>query len=151
MARFMDIPPNQVMRLVQIGSEQALRRVLTGTAIWSCAGCLTCTQRCPRKLDLAAVMDVLRQAALEQGCVAPGQKKVVAFHRAFLKTIQKDGRMSEMALVGRYKLASMDLFSDLTLAPRMFLRGKLKLKSHKIKGRKEIGRIFQLCRRQEAP
>jgi hypothetical protein len=56
-----------------------------------------------------------------------------------------------MALVRRYKLASMDFFSDLTLAPRMMLRGKLKLKAHKIKGRKEIGRIFELCRRQEAP
>ncbi len=149
MARYMDIPPNQVMRLVQLGDEQALAKVLSSTAIWSCAGCLTCTQRCPKKLDLAAVMDVLRQASHERGCVSPRQKKVLAFHQAFLKTVEKGGRMSEMALVRRYKFASMDLFSDLSLAPRMMVRGKLKLTSHKIKGREEVGRIFERCRRQQ--
>jgi heterodisulfide reductase subunit C len=151
MARYMDIPPNQIMRLVQKGDEQAIQRVLSSTAIWSCAGCLTCTQRCPRKLDLAAVMDLLRQASHEKGLVSARQKKVLAFHQAFLKTVEKGGRMSEMALVRRYKLATRDFFSDLTLAPRMMLRGKLKLKSHKIKGRAEIARIFQRCGRQQVP
>jgi heterodisulfide reductase subunit C len=151
MARFMDVPPNQVMRLVQVGDEQALRKVLAGTAIWSCAGCLTCTQRCPKKLDLAAVMDVLRQASHEQGCVAPRQKKVLAFHQAFLKTVEQTGRMSEFALVAGYKMASRDFFSDLTLAPRMLAKGKLKFTRHKIKNPKEVQRIFQHCRRHSSP
>jgi heterodisulfide reductase subunit C len=147
MTRYMDLSPNQVMRLVQLGDEAADRKALASRTIWSCAGCLTCTQRCPQKLDLAAVMDVLRQASYERGVVSPAQKKVLAFHEAFLKTVQKTGRMSEMALVRRYKLASGDLFSDLTLAPRMLFKGKLKLKSHKIKGRREVQRIFERCRR----
>jgi len=109
MARFMDLTPNQVMRLVQIGDAAALDRALRSSAIWSCAGCLTCTQRCPRKLDPAAVMDVLREMAFEQGKVSARQKKVLAFHKAFLKAVEKTGRMSEVPLTALYKLTSGDL------------------------------------------
>ena len=139
------------MRLVQLGGAWSVQRALTSRAIWSCAGCLTCTQRCPQNLDLAAVMDILRQVSYERGVVSPEQRKVLAFHEAFLRTVEKTGRMSEMALVTRYKLASRDLFSDLTLAPRMLAKGKLKIKSHKIKDRKAVQQIFQICRRRGSP
>ena len=145
MARYMDLTPNQVMRLSQIGDAEAQERVLGCSAIWSCAGCLTCTQRCPRELDPAAVMDVLRELSLEQAKVSPRQKKVLAFHKAFLKTVEKGGRMSEIPLVRRYKMASMDLFGDVLIAPVMLAKGKLPLKAHKIKGRSEIRRVFQAC------
>ena len=55
--------------------------------------------------------------------------------------------MSEFALVRRYKLATLDLFSDVMLAPKMLARGKLRLRSHKIKGRDEVRRIFDRCLR----
>ena len=147
MTTFMDLTPNQVMRLVQIGDEQAVEALLTSSAIWSCAGCLTCTQRCPKELDPAAVMDALRELSHERGKVSPRQRKVLAFHKAFLKTVQKAGRMSEIPLVARYKMTSFDLFSDVPLAPVMLAKGKLPLKMHKIAGRKEVQRIFQACRK----
>ncbi len=82
-----------------------------------CAGCLTCTQRCPKKLDPAAVIDALREMACERGTVPAEQKRVLAFHKAFLKTVEKTGRMSEVPLTGLYKMTSGDLFSDMTMAP----------------------------------
>jgi heterodisulfide reductase subunit C len=144
----MDLMPHQVMRLVQIGDAAAEEKLLGCATLWSCAGCLTCTQRCPKELDAAAVMDALRQMAYDRKKTSPKQKKVLAFHEAFLKTVESDGRMSEFALVRRYKMASLDFMSDVALAPAMFARGKLKFAGHKTAGRKEIGKIFAACRKR---
>ena len=126
MAGYMDLMPHQVMRLVQLGDESSVEKVLSSATLWSCAGCLTCTQRCPQELDPAAVMDVLRERSYNENKVSPRQKRVLAFHRAFLKTIESTGRMSELALVRRYKMASLDFMSDVALVPAMLARGKLK-------------------------
>jgi len=75
MAAYMDLTPNQVMRLVQVGGAAAMEKVLGCTSIWSCAGCLTCTQRCPKELDPTAVMDALRQMSYDWGrCLANRRK-----------------------------------------------------------------------------
>jgi heterodisulfide reductase subunit C2 len=150
MAKYMDLVPSQVMRLVQIGDAAALERLLSCRAIWSCAGCLTCTQRCPKKLDPAAVMDALRERSNREGKVNPSQKRILAFHKAFLKCVEKTGRMSEMPLTGIYKMTSGDMFSDVTLAPAMMARGKLPLVPKLIRGRKDVSRIFAACRRKGA-
>ena len=150
MAKYMDLSPNQVMRLVQIGDEDAALRLLGSSAIWLCAGCLTCTQRCPKKLDPAAVMDTLREMAHARGSVPPSCKKILAFHKAFLACVEKTGRMSEVPMTSLYKMLSADLFSDVTMAPRMMARGKLKLVPKVIRGRKDVARIFKACRRKGA-
>ena len=146
MAKYMDLAASRIMRLAQIGSPSAVERLLRCGAIWSCAGCLTCTQRCPRQCDPAGVMDVLREMSLARGKASAEQRKVLAFHKAFLKTVEQRGRMSEALLVARYKLLSLDLLTDLGLAPAMLARGKLRLPSKVIRGRDEVRRIFAACR-----
>jgi heterodisulfide reductase subunit C len=147
MAKYMDLAPNQVMHLAQKSDQASIDRLLASTAIWSCAGCLTCTQRCPKRCDPAAIMDVLREMSYRRGMVPARQRKVLAFHRAFLKMVEHTGRMSEVPLTGLYKLASGDFFSDVTLAPAMMLRGKLPLAPKVIRGRKEVRRIFKTSRK----
>lgn len=149
MARFMDLTPSQVMRLVQIGDEEAVETLLSSQTLWSCVGCLTCTQRCPKELDPAAVMDALREIAYEEGRVPDEQRKVLKFHEAFLETVKHAGRMSEVPLTALYKTLSRDFLSDVLLAPAMLLRGKLPLIPQVISGRKEVGRIFEKCRRED--
>jgi len=149
MARFMDLTPSQVMRLVQIGDEEAVETLLSSQTLWSCVGCLICTQRCPKNLDPAAVMDALREIAYEEGRVPDEQRKVLKFHEAFLEIVKHAGRMSEVPLTALYKTLSRDLLSDVTLAPAMLLRGKLPLIPKVISGRKEVGRIFKKCRRED--
>jgi heterodisulfide reductase subunit C len=56
----MDLLPNQVIRLAQLG----LQEVLAASAPWVCASCLTCQARCPKGIDLPRVMEALRQLAL---------------------------------------------------------------------------------------
>jgi heterodisulfide reductase subunit C len=60
----MDLLPSHVIRLVQLGSEEALE----SNTIWYCASCQTCLSRCPRGVDLPRVMEALRQIVLrDQG------------------------------------------------------------------------------------
>ncbi len=59
----MDILPNQVIRMAQLGMEE----VLESNTIWICASCLTCATRCPKGVDVPRLMEALRQIALRQG------------------------------------------------------------------------------------
>lgn len=54
----MDVLPNQIIRLVQLGlAEEAL----SCEAINVCASCFTCQSRCPKGIDIASVAEALRQ------------------------------------------------------------------------------------------
>lgn len=53
----MDLLPNQIIRLAQLGLEDDITKA---NAIWICASCITCSVRCPRGVDLARVMEALR-------------------------------------------------------------------------------------------
>jgi len=139
LAYAMDVMPNQVMRMVQLGLDD---EVLRSKTIWICASCQTCTTRCPNDIDIAHVMDTLRQISLEEG-VPTGEPNVVKFHKAFLRSIRRHGRVFEFGMVGEYKLASMNLFGDTMLAWKMFKRGKLKFLPDGIKGKREVRKMFK--------
>ena len=59
--------------------------------------------------------------------------------------------MEELPLVVRYKLASFDFLSDADLGPAMLARRKLPLKPHRIRGSKEVRKIFEKCRQGKRP
>jgi heterodisulfide reductase subunit C2 len=52
----MDLLPNQIIRLAQLG----IKEVLDSQTIWTCAACLTCVSRCPKGIDLPRVMEAMR-------------------------------------------------------------------------------------------
>jgi heterodisulfide reductase subunit C len=119
----MDYPPNQVMRGVQLGMRDT---VLHSRTIWLCASCETCTTRCPQGVDVAAVMDGLRQMAYAEG-IRTTERDVTLFHRLFLSGVRQHGRVYETGLMGLFNVLSGHLTKDLVLAPMMFLKGKLGL------------------------
>jgi heterodisulfide reductase subunit C len=57
----MDILPNQIIRFAQLGLKEDL---LESEAIWTCASCMTCNVRCPKGINIAEVIEVLRQILL---------------------------------------------------------------------------------------
>jgi heterodisulfide reductase subunit C len=57
----MDILPNQIIRFSQLGLEDDL---LASRAIWTCASCMTCNVRCPKGINIAEVIEALRQIML---------------------------------------------------------------------------------------
>jgi len=59
----MDILPSHVIRLAQMGQEEALADV---NSYWYCASCQTCTVRCPRGVDIAKIMEALRLVTLRK-------------------------------------------------------------------------------------
>ena len=63
LADVMDILPNQVIRLLQMGDEE----VLNSETIWLCASCFTCATRCPKGIDLSKIMEALRTILLRKG------------------------------------------------------------------------------------
>lgn len=136
---YMDIAPNKVVRLIQLGYyEEALK----SETPWLCAGCLTCSTRCPKEFDLAKFMDAVREIAIEKG-VEVKQKSIIKFHQAFLDQIRKHGRSYEVGLVAEYKMKTLDLLQDIDSAPDLYLKGKLGILPHNIKDRKGIKNIFK--------
>jgi len=59
----MDILPHQVIRLLQTGE---LDKVTQSKTIWSCASCFTCSERCPRDIDIANVLEAVRLIVLRR-------------------------------------------------------------------------------------
>jgi len=58
---FMELLPSQVMRLLQFGQVE---RILQSNTHWVCASCFVCSTRCPKGIDIAAIMEALRQLEL---------------------------------------------------------------------------------------
>ncbi|MFP3952192.1 MAG: 4Fe-4S dicluster domain-containing protein [Candidatus Bathyarchaeia archaeon] len=58
----MDYLPSKIIRMAQLGLEE----VLESKTIWVCSTCFNCEVRCPRGIDIANVMEALRQLMLRQ-------------------------------------------------------------------------------------
>jgi len=134
----MDYKPNQIMQMVSLGMKD---RVLSSRMIWVCASCYTCSTRCPNDIDIAGVMDRLRQAALREG-VEPAEKDVPIFHASFLESIRTHGRVHELGMMARYKMKTGKFMDDFKLGWKMFIKGKLRVFPARIRGKKEIRRFF---------
>ncbi len=61
-ATAMDLLPEQIVRHLIFGLDD----VLTSQAIWLCASCYLCVERCPRNIDMARIMEALRQVYLRR-------------------------------------------------------------------------------------
>jgi len=136
---FFDLMPMEVVRLAAYGQENELTTCRTA---WLCASCETCTTRCPNGIDIARVMDVLREQALKQGRT-PAEPRMALFHDAFLKSVKRWGRTYELGMLGVYKMRSRDLFGDMKLGMAMFMRGKLNLLPRGIHGRNVVRALFE--------
>jgi heterodisulfide reductase subunit C2 len=147
----MDLLPDRVIRLALLGQTEMLLGCRT---IWVCASCVTCTTRCPNDIDIAGVMDWLKEEALRQG-KAIDQPEVAAGHRFFLDSLRRaGGRLPEMALMRRFTLFTLlknwrqpqikEILDNARLGWALFKRGRLRLVGPPtLKGRAEINKIFQ--------
>ncbi len=66
-ARYSDsYRPRTLIHMAQMGLKD---RVLKSDTLWLCAACFTCTDRCPQDVEVASVIRVFRNLAVENGCV----------------------------------------------------------------------------------
>jgi heterodisulfide reductase subunit C len=143
-------PVHAMVRLVQLGrKDDALR----SRSQWVCVACEACSTRCPKDVDPARVMTILREMAQEYGCVNANEVDIYDFHQSFLSSVRQFGRVYELGLVASYKLkrplkrGPQDLLTGL----RMRRRGKPGLLPHKIENVAAIRRIFERTRLAQHP
>ncbi|MDD5475454.1 MAG: 4Fe-4S dicluster domain-containing protein [Syntrophales bacterium] len=134
----MEHNPNKVVKMIQMGMKS---EVLNSSTIWLCASCETCVTRCPNDVDIARMMDCLREMAIESK-IGAREKKILHFHEAFLSSIKSGGRINEPMMIVNYKLKSGDYFSDMGMGMSMFMKGKIKLSSPRTKDIESVRAIF---------
>ncbi|MBF0211156.1 MAG: 4Fe-4S dicluster domain-containing protein [Desulfamplus sp.] len=135
----MDYAPHAIIRLLQLGFYE---KALKSSTIWICVGCNTCSSVCPMSIDMSAIMDALRQIALEHN-IKVGQPSILGFHTEVLNSIERYGRTHKLEIMMRYKVRTMDLFSDMDLGIKMLTKRKLDLMPSKVKDIQAIKNIFK--------
>jgi len=148
-ARFaMDYSPMQIIKMAHLGLKQ---EVLSSSAIWICASCYTCASRCPRGLDIPAIMSGFKNMAMKNNVTAPIALKP-KFHRVFVEIVGKYGRMHEpelkMKLMNKTSLG--ELLRNASLGVRMFRKGKLRLRPSKLDPSTRFSEIFKKVLNEEA-
>ena len=144
----MDIYPDQVMRHIHLGLKKELQDCAT---LWVCASCETCTTRCPNEIDIAGVMDFLKQTFVREKIEAR-EKTIFTFHRVFLNDLRKRGRIFEAGMMRNYlmksgqlvqKIKDRSILDEILLGWTMARKGRLNFLPKRIKGSKEIEALFK--------
>ena len=167
----MDLTPNQVIRLLQLGIKDA---ILASKTIWVCASCQTCSIRCPQKIDLARVMDSIRilyQMETFQDATdfkgffhsfwdrikdsflyifqMDAKSNLKCFNQIFLDSIHYYGRVFEPSLIYNYNINSGYLFANFMKAPIMLIKSKIKLLPAEVQRVEKVQKIFEQVRKLE--
>ena len=119
----MDLLPHQIIHSLAIGEE---REALNANTIWICAGCYTCAVRCPNDINITSVMDDLRKQAIETKLPCP-KPEILKFHQAFVNDIKRRGKVHELRFMGEYNLKLGKPLKNIEIAPKMFMKGRLKI------------------------
>ena len=140
----MDLHPYQVVRYAQFGQADRLKDCET---IWICSSCQTCVTRCPNDVDIPRLMDYLKETAAKEHRLTR-QKRVLQFHRTFLREIKTRGRIFEASLMTRQMIQSGDVMNPgkviktARLGVAMLRRGRLRIVPDRVKDRKWIKALF---------
>lgn len=59
----MDVLPERIFKKIVLGDKKG---ILEKNTMWICAACFTCSVRCPRDIDIAKIMEAVRQIMLRE-------------------------------------------------------------------------------------
>ena len=142
-----------VAHLTQIGPAGTIRwlqcnlgdELFKNDLIWMCVSCETCYERCPMKIDMAAIMDALRVLAVRQKGSA-AKEKVHIFNKSFLSTVRLFGRTFDLGMMAAYKVRTSTYMQDTEKFPMMLIKRKIALLPSFRGSKKYIKRIFKACK-----
>lgn len=137
----MQYGPDRILRMVQLGQKE---RLISSHDIWLCAACETCGTRCPNDIDIARVMDALRQVAIEERA-AISEPDALKFHKIFMYGVQTFGRSHEMFLFAAYKLWTMHLMDDMDSGLALIAKGKVPVMPSLVKNRAEVSKLIKIA------
>ena len=145
---FMDIKPHQVVRLVQFGQR---RRLLECSTIWICLSCEMCSTYCPNEIDVAGLMNHLKNSVISSR-KRPAEYEIAVFHEIFIEVLKKYGRINDLQLMQRYKWKLLldgntppakEVIKDIKLALDLIQRKRIKLLPERTRAVKEIRQLIQ--------
>lgn len=79
--------PREIIRLALLNRRS---EVLNGDAIWLCASCYNCQERCPQKVEIAEIIFVLRNLAIREG-------NFPKVYEDFANALMTSGRLAPMS------------------------------------------------------
>jgi heterodisulfide reductase subunit C len=145
---FMDVKPHQIVRRVLLGQQEAL---LSCSAFWVCLSCEMCSTYCPNEIDVAGLMNRLKNMVMELHR-DPAEPPIATFHQVFLDALGRHGRINELQLMNRYQWRMLrqgyqpprqEVLRDLGLMLELLRRKRLKLLPEKSAAIEEIRRLAQ--------
>ncbi|MCL4309347.1 MAG: 4Fe-4S dicluster domain-containing protein [Thermoleophilia bacterium] len=138
-AHAFDFPPHRLMHMLQIGLVQ---EVLASRTAQLCLDCMTCSMRCPMKIDVAGVIETAKAVADEAG-LRDTERDLRLFRREFLRNVRRHGRLHETSMLLRYNFATRKLTNDISLVPLILRKRKVHLFPPKVKNLRQMRRIFR--------
>lgn len=79
--------PREIIRLALLDNRQ---EVLYGDAIWLCASCYNCQERCPQGVEIAEIIFTLRNLAIREG-------KIPKLYEEFANNLVTSGRLAPIS------------------------------------------------------
>jgi len=144
-AGHMDLLPNQILRLTQLGFQN---KILTSNFLWTCISCGTCSSRCPKNIDILGLIDIFRNMSYRKKLYARSETAAL-FYRLFLSNIARHGRLHEVEIGVVYNMKSGHLFKDIELLPELISKGKIGLIPENIKDKNYIKKILKAIKTEE--
>jgi heterodisulfide reductase subunit C len=121
----MDLTPRKMWRLVILGR---LADVMASRTFILCSDCYACTLRCPRGLPLTTAMEALKGIAFARREARHRSSRL--FYEKFIQTVQRYGRIREMAFMTRYFMAMKSPVAPFRFAPlglKLMGKGKVEM------------------------
>ena len=142
--------PRKIIRMAALGMKEEL---LSSDIIWMCVNCYTCYERCPQDVRFTTIIHALRNLAIREAKNKKIKLKAPGYFLtgAFLHPIKLHGRTWEPEIMLRLWLKLKDIkriFSFIPLGLKMFQKNKVPFLPSRIKGRKEIKRIFKEAKKE---
>ncbi len=141
----MKMKPHELMRALQLGLAEEI--YWSGT-IWICLSCETCNTRCPQEIDIARIIDGLREMSKRLDYYNP-HPVIPAVNRIFMRLVGRYGKVYELGLAFLTNLRMLTPFKDIDLASPMLFKRKLKLLPHKSSGVRELQQVMARIRKLE--
>lgn len=139
----MDLPPGRMIRLLQYEMPVLDERVLASQGLWVCMACGICSERCPQELDVLELIAFLRREAVQKDRVHPKGRRILAFHRSVLSSVEQSGRLHGLGALAIYKLRTLRFVEGAGLLFRLILKGKLFLLPSQVGDVEGLKRVFR--------
>jgi len=147
-SNFMDFPPREIMQMIKLELKEEAQMA---NSTWFCLTCSACSGRCPREINIPAVMEAVRHLAIEENFNPQSKqvKNIRKVHEIFLEMIKRYGRNYELRMMAEFNIRTRNLFKDMHLAPKALLKGKIPLGVKPMKSAKAIQKMYEMAEKLE--